>query len=40
MVVLALTMLSGLGLAGFGTVRIAVSMGRSRTSLAPVGRVE
>jgi hypothetical protein len=40
MVVLGLTMLSGLVLAGYGTVRIAVSMGRSGGALAPAGRTE
>src|SRR5665213_641826 len=40
MVVMALTMLSGLGLAGFGTVRIAVGMGRSGCAPAPAGRTE
>ncbi len=40
MVVLASTMLAGLAVAGFGTVRIAGSMGRSRAALASAGRTE
>jgi hypothetical protein len=40
MIVLGLMMLAGLVFAGFGTVRIAVSMGRSGAALAPAGQTE